>query len=55
MQSYINEAIKMFGEDVSRRITSPATSRLFCVTEGVDKLSKKTPQPFTQQWKNCCV
>ena len=34
MQSYIKEYIKTFGEDLPMRVTSPATSRLFDVTEG---------------------
>ena len=37
MKSYIKEAILIFGEDVSRGVTSAATSRLFDVIEGVEK------------------
>ena len=41
MQSYIKESIKTFEEDVSRGVASPATSRLFNVTEGAEKISEE--------------
>ena len=37
-KSYINEAIKKFGEYVSRGVKSPERGSLFYVTEGADKL-----------------
>ena len=39
MQSYIKEDIETFVEDFSRGVTSTATSRLFNVTEGEEKMS----------------
>ena len=38
MQRYTTEAIKTFGEGMAIGITSLATSRLFDVTEGADKV-----------------
>ena len=54
MHIYTKEAIETFGEYVSRGVTSPATSRLFNVTEGAEKVFEEKPQPFTQQWKKYC-
>ena len=39
MQNYIKEAIETLEEDVLIGVTSPATGRLFNVTEGVEKIS----------------
>ena len=46
MQSYIKEAIKTFGGDVPRGVTSTATNRLFYVTEGADKYSEEKAATF---------
>ena len=46
IQSYIKEAIEKFGVDVSRGVTSPATSRSFDVTEGVEKLLEEKYATF---------
>ena len=46
MQSYIKEAIEKFGEDLSRGVMSPETSRLFDVTEGAEKLSEEKNATF---------
>ena len=46
MQGYINEAIETFEEDIPKGLTSSATSRLFHVTEGADKLSKEKAATF---------
>ena len=46
MQSYINKKIVKFGEGVSKWVTSPATSRVFYVTEGLNKLIKKKSENF---------
>ena len=46
IQSYIKEAIEKFGVDVSRGVKSPATSRSFDVTEGVEKLLEEEYSTF---------
>ena len=40
------DAIKTFGKDVSRGVTSPATSKLFNVAEGEGKLSEEKAATF---------
>ena len=49
MKSYMKEAIITFVEDVSRGVTSSATSILFDVTERADNFLEEKPQLFTQQ------
>ena len=44
MQSYIKESIEKYEEYVSRGVTSPATSRLFNMTEGSERLIKENPE-----------
>ena len=39
MQSYIEESIFFFWEEVSRRVASPATNKLFDVTEIEKKIN----------------
>ena len=46
MQSYIKEKTEIFREEVSRGVTSPATSRLFDVTEGAEKLLEEKAATF---------
>ena len=46
MQSYIKESIKTFVSYVSRGVTLPATSRLFDVTEGSDKMLEEKSSTF---------
>ena len=46
MQSYAKEAIEKFVEDVSRGVTSPATSWLFNVPEGAYIFSEEKAATF---------
>ena len=46
MHSYIKETINTFGEDVSRGVTSPATSNLFDVPEGAERFSEGKSATF---------
>ena len=52
--NYIKEEIKTFGEDVSRGVTSPSTSRLSDVTGGAENLLQEKAANFHSTVKNCC-
>jgi hypothetical protein len=45
-EKYIEEAIKMFGEDVSANVSSPATKRLFEITPVTEALSTERADIF---------
>ena len=46
IQYNVNESIEPFGEDMPIGVESPATSRLFDVTEGVEKLLEEKAATF---------
>ena len=54
MKSYINEAIKTFGEYVLIRVTSLAQVGYSMCLKRQIICRKKKPQLFTQHWQNCC-
>ena len=46
MKSYIKEGIEKFGEDLSRGVTSPATSRLLYLTEDTEMFLEEKSATF---------
>ena len=46
IKSYIKESIGKFGEDISRGVTSPATIRLFDVTEEAEEFTEEKDATF---------